>query len=328
MSFTRIARRRLTLCASLLVGAWLTLGVRPIVASVPPLMNYQGQLSNNDVPLDGSFPMTFALFSVESGGGALWSETYPSILVDAGVFSVLLGEMTPLPIGSIFSGSTLWIETTVDGITMSPRRPIVSVAYAARAAVADSALYAPPAAPAGALVYTRWGRTTCPPGATSVYAGTTAGSHYSIPGSGGNLLCMTPNPTWDSFNPGSNDEALLFGAEYKTGSGSIPPFVSLNDREVPCAVCLREDARVSLMIPGTQACPAGWTAEYSGYLMSSHNSQFKSEFICVDRLAEGVGSPAFSGGALLYPTEAECGSLPCGPYVQNRELTCVVCIRP
>ncbi len=43
--------------------------------------------------------------------------------------------------------------------------------------------------------------------------------------------------------------------------------------------------------------------------------------------ASKIGTNANQNGNLLYPTEAECGSLPCGPYVQDRELTCVVCAR-
>jgi len=76
------------------------------------------------------------------------------------------------------------------------------------------------------------------------------------------------------------------------------------------------------MIPGTKVCPAGWNLEYAGYLMSSHYTQSASEFVCVDKDAEAGGSNSNLGGGLLYPTEAECGSLPCLPYVQNRELTC------
>lgn len=317
-----------------MLAAWITIGTcfglvsPPAADAIPMLINYQGQLSNGGGPVNGAFAMGFALYANESGGSPLWSESYPAIAVNGGVFTVLLGASTPLPIGSLFTGQTLWIETTVDGNTLSPRRPIVSVAYAARAAIADSALATPAAAPASAVVYTRWGRTSCPPGASLVHAGRVGGNYYNQGGAGANLLCMSPNPTWDDFSAVNNNGALVYGTQYQTSAYGIASMNALHGFSVPCAVCLRENARVTLMIPGTQTCPAGWVQEYAGYLMSSHYTHVRSEFICVDRQAEGVGSSVAANGALLYPTEAECGTLPCGPYAQDREVTCVVCIRP
>jgi hypothetical protein len=51
------------------------------------------------------------------------------------------------------------------------------------------------------------------------------------------------------------------------------------------------------------------------------------QVVCVDREAEAVGSASNADGNLWLLTEAECGSLPCGPYVQDREVTCSVCSR-
>ena len=305
-----------------------TTGIRSTQAAVPPLMNYQGHLSDSNGPLDGTFPMDFALFAAPTGGSPLWTESYPSITVTAGVFTVLLGEATPLPFGSILSGETLWIETVVNGNILLPRRPIVSVAYAGRAAIADSAIAAPTQVPGGAVVYTRWGRTSCPAGATLVYSGLAGGSNYSLTGGGANVLCMTNAPTWDSFSDASNGGALVYGVEYETSGSGLLPLSPLQDRNVPCTVCLREQAQVSLLIPGTQTCPAGWNVEYAGYLMSTHYTQNRGEFVCVDRQAEGVGSPANGNGHLFYPTEFQCPDGNCFPYIVNRELTCVVCTRP
>ena len=53
-----------------------------------------------------------------------------------------------------------------------------------------------------------------------------------------------------------------------------------------------------------------------------------SEYICVDKAAEKIpGSQANTDGTLLYPVEAVCGALPCPPYTNGRELTCVVCTK-
>ena len=50
-----------------------------------------------------------------------------------------------------------------------------------------------------------------------------------------------------------------------------------------------------------------------------------TEFECVDKEAETIGEKENKDGKLLHPVEAVCGSLPCPPYHEGRELTCVVC---
>ena len=54
-----------------------------------------------------------------------------------------------------------------------------------------------------------------------------------------------------------------------------------------------------------------------------------AEMVCVDRDAIAIpgGTGGDQNGNLWYPTEAECGALPCaaGQYVQDREITCSVC---
>lgn len=182
--------------------------------------------------------------------------------------------------------------------------------------------------PSPSVIYTRWGGSNCFNGAQLVYSGLIGGNLHLNPGGGANSLCLSNEPTWDEFNDGNQDGNTMYGTEYETAGFGIASFVGMNDFEASCAVCLRPDASNVLMVPGTQVCPDGWNSEYTGYLMSTHYTQTRSETICVDRLASGIGSSFDSNGNLLYPTEAECGSLPCPPYVQNRELTCCVCSRP
>ncbi len=115
-------------------------------APAPLLLNYQGRLAD---PLtgaakpDGTYPMLFALYGAESGGTALWSETR-DVLVRSGLFSMRLGEVTPLP--AIFDGRALWLAVTVGGDPQAtPRLPVSFVAYtlytnrAGTAGVADLA---------------------------------------------------------------------------------------------------------------------------------------------------------------------------------------------
>ena len=174
--------------------------------------------------------------------------------------------------------------------------------------------------------YVRWGRTTCPANSTVVYSGYVAGKNYTHSGSGTNTLCLTDAPTWGDFNSGNQNGALLYGAEFETSGYGLSSLNSRHDYDARCVVC--ETARsTTLMVPGTQVCPSGWTLQYSGYLMGNQYQQASSEFICMDANPDLTGSPNNDNGTLFYPTEAECGSLPCLPYVQDRELTCAVCAK-
>ena len=63
-------------------------------------------------------------------------------------------------------------------------------------------------------------------------------------------------------------------------------------------------------------------------MTSYHGHKKPTDFICIDEDAEYVpGTKADKNGALLYPVETKCGSLPCKPYVAGRELTCAVCTK-
>ena len=179
------------------------------------------------------------------------------------------------------------------------------------------------------MVYTRWGRTVCPAGNTLVYDGYAASSHYTHEGSGANLLCLSKTPTWDVYDDANLDHSLLYGAEYETSGGQIgEAMAALHDYKAPCAVCLVENAGAQFMYPGSQTCPAGWTTQYAGHLTAPyHTSYGKGEFACVDRAAEGIGSNVSTDGRSFHSTEGQCGSLPCPPYVQDREITCSVCTR-
>ena len=60
--------------------------------------------------------------------------------------------------------------------------------------------------------------------------------------------------------------------------------------------------------------------------MTQHVGYNANDFICVDEAPEGwLGSYADNNGAVMYTVEGICGSLPCPPYVNGWELTCVVC---
>ena len=98
------------------------------------------------------------------------------------------------------------------------------------------ALCSPPAGRRG-VIFNRWGRSVCPSGSKLLYSGFAAGSIYSQPGSGANVLCMREVPTYGEFYASNNHGALLYGYEYNSGGLRSTDFTSLNNHEVPCSHC-------------------------------------------------------------------------------------------
>lgn len=86
------------------------------------LISYQGKITDqNGVPVEGNVSISFALYDQLQGGSAIWQETHPAVLVSEGIFSVLLGSVTPFT-NTVFGNSSLFLGINVnsDG-EMSPR---------------------------------------------------------------------------------------------------------------------------------------------------------------------------------------------------------------
>jgi hypothetical protein len=100
------------------------------LAQIPHLINYQGQLTDGSgVPANETVTMVFGIFGSASEGTALYSETQ-SVTVTSGVFNVLIGSVTPIPPDLFDSGNGRFLEVTVNGTVLTPRRPFGSVPYA------------------------------------------------------------------------------------------------------------------------------------------------------------------------------------------------------
>ncbi|XP_065928358.1 uncharacterized protein [Magallana gigas] len=177
------------------------------------------------------------------------------------------------------------------------------------------------------VVYTRWGKKTCPPHADLVYSGYTGGSHYSHKGAAVEPLCLPRNPEWGMYTDGyEGSKNYVYGAEYETNSfkGYIQ---TIQDHDVPCVVCLVRQRTVVKMFPARKTCFKGWTLEYHGYLMAGHYShEAGTTFTCIDSHPDTLhGGSTSKDGKFFYLVEATCGSLKCPPYVAGRELVCAVC---
>ena len=106
-------------------------------AAVPQTVNYQGYLTDSGgTPVDGTVQMTFKIYNVATGGIALWTETQSNVAVSDGIYSVVLGSVTPINL-AFDTQYYLGVEVETDG-EMTPRQALTSVPYAFMADDADT----------------------------------------------------------------------------------------------------------------------------------------------------------------------------------------------
>lgn len=102
-----------------------------VYEDVPQQINYQGYLEDSDgVPIDDTVDIEFSLYNVETEGTVLWTETQ-SVDVIGGIFSVTLGDVTPIDL-AFDTQYYLGVKVGADD-EMTPRQPLTSVGYAMRA---------------------------------------------------------------------------------------------------------------------------------------------------------------------------------------------------
>ena len=79
------------------------------IAEVPQLINYQGRLTDSGgEPLNTTVSMTFTVYDAVVGGNVKWIEAQGSVIVTDGLFSVLLGSISPIP-DTVFNGTTRYL---------------------------------------------------------------------------------------------------------------------------------------------------------------------------------------------------------------------------
>lgn len=130
--YGRVIRRG---AAAAALGVLLASGVASAQVAWP--LVYEGRIfDDRGRPLDTPATLTFRLYDAPDGGAPLWTETLPDVLVAAGDFAVLLGQVEPLP-ADVPAATPLYLAIEVDGdVEQRPRTP---VGAALRARFADLA---------------------------------------------------------------------------------------------------------------------------------------------------------------------------------------------
>jgi len=103
-----------------------------LVAAAPNYqINYQGKLANTSgaAVADGGYDIVFRLYTVSSGGSAIWTESQTGaneVTVTNGLFSTMLGSVTSL--ASVDFNQTLYLGVTVEADSeMAPRKILGAV---------------------------------------------------------------------------------------------------------------------------------------------------------------------------------------------------------
>ena len=177
--------------------------------------------------------------------------------------------------------------------------------------------------PPSIVTYIRWGNSTCPYGADTIFSGVAAGSLWDHTGAAVDPLCLPPNPQYLKYQENYQGRARLYGVEYETVG---TPLDHSHDRNMPCALCQVNGRTNKIMIPSRYECPNGWRREYYGYLMAGHHThKAATQYTCVDKSLEQIpGSGADTGGYRLFTVEVYCHpGIPCS----DKEVTCAVCTK-
>jgi hypothetical protein len=98
--------------------------------SVVGTLSVQGNLKKNNGQTvdDGTYSLTFKLYTASAGGTAIWTETQQDVSLVGGVYSVALGTVTPLTPNF---DAPYWLGVSIgSGAEMQPRMALTPAPYA------------------------------------------------------------------------------------------------------------------------------------------------------------------------------------------------------
>ena len=178
----------------------------------------------------------------------------------------------------------------------------------------DQGVAGPPGPRNGGVVYTRWGKSSCPnvTGTELVYAGRAGGSWYSHTGG--------DDPDYLAYQPGVQGFSPVYGAEYQTLGG---PLHSVHDHNIPCAVCYTSTRvavklKFSVQQPGLWSTPATSCQALKIILLTNTTTQCLNVLTRILTVFQGVYQIS-----MVQCSEATCTGILCPPFDPQKELTCV-----
>lgn len=218
------------------IPAWAS-PTQASLSGVPNVFNYQGMLRHPDGSVvNGSYTMTFNLYD-QVLDGTLWhSEVLTDVVVRDGLFTVLLGDTTPIPAAAFGGPLYMGIQVGDDG-EMQPRQRIAPVPYAfqaQRAYQADRAygLSAADGDPADAVTVDNAGNVGV--GTSPVARLTVQGDERVRGESCPNTLRALNSVTVGASNPGEPADVTLDSAGNIAWTGQLKSFQIQAGRVATC----------------------------------------------------------------------------------------------
>jgi hypothetical protein len=255
-------------------------------SALPRLVRFSGAVKDlGGTPLTGVVGITFALYSEQTGGAALWLETQNATADSGGHYTALLGSTKPdgLPPDLFTSEQARWVGVQVSGQPEQPRVLLLSVPYALKAADAETV----GGLPASAFVL------AAPPLPTSTTNAETPAATAPQPLATGTTPVTTAGGTVNKlakFDAKADiTNSLVFDNGTNVGIGNIAPAAKLD-------VSGTGIFRGALTLPATGAATAtaGTNSQPLNFTASSFN---KSTLKAVNETFRWQGEPVGNNSA-------------------------------
>jgi len=221
-----------TLSAFFICCSAFLYSAQDIHSQIPRTISYQGVLADPNGVLikDGNHTLLLALYPTATGGASIYNEIQ-NVPVVRGIFNIIIGSATPLPVSIAFD-KAYFLSVSVDGgPELIPRTALTAVPYAlyaARAAIADG--LSPNATgvvtsineQAGALRLIGAGGTTVSNAGTVFTISSTTGGNgtgFKLPYS--DSAANGSNPIFHVANTGPNGNTIFGSAGRGSGIGGM-----------------------------------------------------------------------------------------------------------
>ncbi len=249
-----------------LAGIFTLLGMvlAPSLQAQTIHLSHQGRLldSGGNPVNNPGVGMAFRIYSVASGGSALWTE-FQTVNVVNGFYDVILGSVTPIPVS--FNAPPYWLGVEVGADPeMTPRQEITSAGHAVFADNAGSAGNSPlfqglPPANYKTLSFFQNFPDTFPLPTANTLTDTTYSITFSVPVSGFANLSYTGTAIMTALDPTSNADAMgiLFVVDGNTITNG-GNFLTQQDTTVPTGEVVTQSMNWGLSLaPGTHTVSIG-----------------------------------------------------------------------
>ena len=117
--------------SGVLLIVFLMFSIGNLHATVPNAIAYQGRIREYNQLFTGSKDIEIAIFSQETGGSAVYTQTFMNTAVVNGIFNVMINPNVD------WRNGNHWLQTTISGKILHPRTLITSDFYALHAKTAE-----------------------------------------------------------------------------------------------------------------------------------------------------------------------------------------------